>query len=192
MRAGRAATRSCSAAALRLKTPRCVCTPWWAPTPRPPRSATSSSWRCRSPPKPRDEPTAARPRERPRTAWVAQFELVLEVSLDPGGDLADVSRRAADLAHALTRSEGVVEVEVLSVEPEPMTESEAPGPQLAQPLAASPLALLQDRVDGVAGRLHASMPRAPCNSIPSGRSRNMKCLSASSPNGISLRLTPAG
>ena len=43
-----------------------------------------------------------------------------------------------------------------------------------------------------AARPKAAMPSASFRSMPSGRSRNMKCRSAASPNGSSARCTPAG
>ena len=43
-----------------------------------------------------------------------------------------------------------------------------------------------------AARLKAASPGASCSAMPSGRSRNMKCRSAASPNGSSVRCTPDG
>ena len=43
-----------------------------------------------------------------------------------------------------------------------------------------------------AAREKAASPSASCRAMPSGRSRNMKCRSACSPNGSSIRCTPAG
>ena len=49
-----------------------------------------------------------------------------------------------------------------------------------------------DGVDAGAACSNAAMPSASSRSIPSGRSRNMKWRSASSPNGSNARCTPAG